>query len=382
MRLVLAGLFAALAVAVWSAAPAQATIGYDFTTYSDAVDGPGHCRDGVLDGLFSRSCNIYDGKAYAWLSGDASANYLLPDGKYFFAVLVPNLLLKPNDAVPVTPTDRNLSDEHTTHQQRTFTVDDGRIVAYDGPHQKVYDPATKSFDIRLSPFADTSGLGGVYVLAICSKGTSGTRYPVSIRDCRFDAFRVTDPDTTAPACPDPILGTNADGQKTVTQHFVDTGGIDSIEVVSIVNATFELQNFFIGTAGPAMLNATKIDQSQRSFIRIVITDVAGNKSTCDPVLKSVRSTGRAGSAGKQVFGGLGQYEDVMTIRNGRPGLRRVAVVVNGRRFATLRLRDGQMRKLSLRAAMRPGHKNTVVVRPLDRRRGTADVMISNREGKL
>ena len=67
----------------------------------------------------------------------------------------------------------------------------------------------------------------------------------------------------------------------------------------------------------------------------------------------------------------------MTVFNGRPGIRRLAVLVNGRRLATLSLRDGQTRHLNLSRAMRPGRNNTVVVKALGHRRGTVDVMISN-----
>jgi hypothetical protein len=368
----LAAAIAASAFLVWTA-NANAVSGAAFTTVNETADGPGHCQNGNPN----VNCNLYNGKAYVWLNGGPSANQLLPDGKYFFAVLVPGKQPNPNDATPVSTTDKNLSDEHTTYLQRTFTITNGEVSSYAGPHQFAFDPITGTWKIRLSPYSDTTNNGGVYILAICSTGPTGANYPVNPRDCKYDAFKVPGPDRTPPTCPDPIFGTNQDGQKTVRQDFADPGGIDSIEVVSIINATFTLTDFFLGTAGPAVLTATKMDQTERSFIRIVITDIAGNQSVCDPVMKTLRA-GRNG--GQQVFRGVHSSESKMTILNGRPGLRRVAVIVNGRRFATVALKDGQIRRLDLSRVLRPGRNNTVLVRAVGRRRGTVDVMISNVRG--
>lgn len=44
--------------------------------------------------------------------------------------------------------------------------------------------------IRLFPYADTTNPGGVYIMAICYLGPSGTSYPVVPRDCKYDAFKV------------------------------------------------------------------------------------------------------------------------------------------------------------------------------------------------
>ena len=52
--------------------------------------------------------------------------------------------------------------------------------------------------IRLAPYADTTNPGGVYILAICYLGPSGTSYPVDPRDCKYDAFKVKESETEGP----------------------------------------------------------------------------------------------------------------------------------------------------------------------------------------
>ena len=349
--------------------PAIGVSGADFTTVNDPVDGPGHCQNGNAN----VNCNLYTGKAYVWLNGGPPHNGYGPDGQYFFAVLVPGNQPNPNDRTPPHANDGNLSDEHTSHTQRTFTITNGKISAYAGPHQFAFDPSAGVWKIRLSPYSNTTNNGDVYTLATCYLGPNGTQYPVDPRSCKYDAFKVPGPDKAPPACPNPTFGVNSNGQRTVSQIFSDDGGIDSIEVKSIINATWTLQNYYLGTPGPSTLTATKIDQTHRSFIRIVVTDVAGNQSVCDPVVATLTE-----GATIQRFSRLARQESKLTIRNGRPGVREVAVVVNRHLFRTLVLRNGQTKRLNIRRAMRAGHRNTVVLRAIGLgRHGKADVMIAN-----
>jgi hypothetical protein len=170
-RLVLLlGLVAGAAIAL--AAPAWAVSGGAYTTVNAAVDGPNHCKNGNP----SVNCNIYDGKEFVWLNGGPAANGLGPDGQYFFAVLVPGGQPDPNDGGA-----KNLSDDFDAYTNRTFTVTNGEVSAYGGTH--TYSPPL----IRLFPYADTTNPGGVYIMAICYLGTG---YPVTPRDCKYDAFKV------------------------------------------------------------------------------------------------------------------------------------------------------------------------------------------------
>src|SRR3954468_15332355 len=121
----LLGVLLAFAAALAVAAPVYAVSGADFTTMNTSFDGFGHCKNGSGN----VNCNIYDGKQYVWTNGGPDANKLLPDGYYFFAVLIPSGQRNPNDGTP-----GNLSDDFDTYQNRTFRVTNGEISAYTGTH--------------------------------------------------------------------------------------------------------------------------------------------------------------------------------------------------------------------------------------------------------
>src|SRR5512139_3044763 len=181
-RLLIAlGLAVVLALGV--VALSGAVSGAAFTTFNAHVDGATKdvCKNSAIN------CNIYGAKEYVWLNGGPTANGLGPDGKYFFAVLVPGGQPNPNDGG-----DKNLSDDYDAYTNRTFTVTNGEVSAYLGTHwlddgKSGPKPNGKVPYIRLFPYADTTNPGGVYILAICSLGEG---YPVEPRDCKYDAFKV------------------------------------------------------------------------------------------------------------------------------------------------------------------------------------------------
>ena len=134
------------------------------------------------------NCNLYTGKEFVWLNGGPAANGLGPNGQYFFVVLEPGGQPNPNDGGS-----KNLSDDFDFYTNRTFTVANGEVSAYGGTHDfdsgTPGDPALDDLPpfIRLSPYANTTNAGGVYIMAICSLGRG---YPVNPRDCKYDAFKV------------------------------------------------------------------------------------------------------------------------------------------------------------------------------------------------
>src|SRR3954470_21103876 len=150
-------------------------------------DGFGHCKNGNGN----VNCNIYDGKQYVWTNGGPDANKLLPDGYYFFAVLIPSGQHNPNDGGA-----GNLSDDFDSYQNRKFRVTNGEISSYTGaapytPHFFDKDENDNNeWKIRLYPYADTTNNGCVYILATCFIGTTGTSYPVDPKSCKYDAFKV------------------------------------------------------------------------------------------------------------------------------------------------------------------------------------------------
>ncbi len=183
-RLLIAlGLAALLVLGI--ATVSNAVSGAAFTTFNAHVDGSGKnvCKNSAIN------CNIYGAKEYVWLNGGPTANGLGPNGRYFFAVLVPGGQPDPNDGGA-----KNLSDDYDAYTNRTFTVTNGEVSAYSGTHWlddgvSGPKPNNKPPYIRLFPYADTTNPGGVYILAICYIG-DGSKYPVDPRSCKYDAFKV------------------------------------------------------------------------------------------------------------------------------------------------------------------------------------------------
>jgi hypothetical protein len=373
---------AALIVMAFAAAPAHSVSGAAFTTINSTADGFGVGKDEGLchNGNGDVNCNQYFNKRFVWLNGGPTGN-ALTDGTYFFAILAPGMQHDPNDQVPVKTSDKNLSDDFDTYQNRTFTVKNGNIDSYTGalgqtPHSFGIDTTDDNeMKIRAFPYSDTPNNGGVYILAICSlaPNKNGKSYPVKSQSCKYDAFKM-DEDEKPPSCPRPTFGVNAAGQKTATQLFSDAGGIDTINIVSYPNvAIAPLKpgvNWFQGTTSQIELIATKIDQNTPASVEITVRDVAGNESRCDPLLTTVR-------AGRSQTRRISGADDFVSIRNGRPGLRAVVVTVNGRRYAVRRLAPGQTARLSIKRALRPGKHNVVRLRGIGRHGAGASLMISN-----
>lgn len=192
--LVLLGTVIAVVVVSATASANTPVNGAAFTTTNTGWDGTGHCRNGNED----VNCNIYDGKEFVWLNGGPDTAYV-GDGNYFFAVLEPGGQGgndNPNDGTP-----KNLSDDFDSYTNRSFSVSGG-TVSYGGSHD--FD----SNKIRLFPYADTSNPGGVYILAICSLADG---YEVDPSACKYDAFKIKDPDEVIEPAADLAIAKDANG---------------------------------------------------------------------------------------------------------------------------------------------------------------------------
>lgn len=161
-----------------------------FNPYVEPVEG-NKCN------LLSPNCTVFGAKEFVWLKGDPVGGTGMPDGEYFFAVLVPGGNQDPNDGGT-----KNLSDDYGAYTKRAFTVTGGHISDYDGDHWLdsgatidpnrdlcvgVCEPDGNPPFIRLFPFADTWNVGGGYQLAVCSLENG---YPVKPRDCGFGIFTI------------------------------------------------------------------------------------------------------------------------------------------------------------------------------------------------
>ena len=181
------------------------------------------------------------------------------------------------------------------------------------------------------------------------------------------------PDTTPPSCVLFRTAVDGNGKKFIEIRVKDDGsGLKSIVVNESTNSTTPVPPFTVGTNDPVFVRGTKINQSQGSRVTITVEDVAGNKTTCDPELLSLK-IGRRGVA-RYTVRGLPQAESKIRIKNGKKGLRRLVVVVNGRRYQQ-RLRSGRVHTMNVARAMRSGKRNTMTLIAYGRRGASATIVI-------
>jgi hypothetical protein len=233
---------------------AASVSGAAYTTFNPWVDGlfKEVCKNSIIN------CNLYGAKPDVWINGGPAANGLGPDGQYFFAVLVPGGQPNPNDGGP-----KNLSDDYDAYTKRIFTVTDGEISYYGGTHDqdsgntldanrkyckspRGCTPDGKPPLIRLYPYADTWNPGGVYILAVCYIGEDGSQYPVVPRDCKYDAFKVKEPNKASLRLSGlKFYDRNADGKADLDEpglagwkiHIVGTGFLgEAIDVIVTTGA--------------------------------------------------------------------------------------------------------------------------------------------------
>jgi hypothetical protein len=176
---------------------------------------------------------------------------------------------------------------------------------------------------------------------------------------------------TPPTCPTTVFS-GPPAQATTT--FQDTGsGLVSLVVTRSENADTVVPPFIPGTTDPVTVTSTKINQSQSARIEIVATDGAGNVAVCDPIhMILVRDANRAEN---DVHTNVPREEDKVTIRNGRPGLEKVVVYVNGVKFKAKNLTDNEETVIDISAAMNPGNTNVVRLEARGRKGSWAEVII-------
>jgi Putative Ig domain len=150
-------------------------------------------------------------------------------------------------------------------------------------------------------------------------------------------------------------------------------GLETVAVTEAVNTTVEIPPFAVGDAAPLTVIGTKIDQSASSRLQLRVRDAAGNQTDCDPVLTEVvRATGQPES---HTYGGIPPEERLVTVLNGDPGLRNLAVEVNGRKFQMAGLKPGEERTLDVGSAIVAGASSTFTLTAQGQPGGSAVVMI-------
>jgi hypothetical protein len=130
----------------------------------------------------------------------------------------------------------------------------------------------------------------------------------------------------------------------------DPRGIASVSVVSETNCTVDIPAFTAGVTS-VVCTATKINQTIPAQFSLESFSV--QPETCgaitDPVFTSLGLS--AGSVVKQTFGALLPAEHFIAVQNGTPGLRRLAIEINGEKFRTLSLREGSSYNIDAGDAM-------------------------------
>jgi hypothetical protein len=178
-------------------------------------------------------------------------------------------------------------------------------------------------------------------------------------------------DVAKPTCPLQFL-TGPPAQVIATVR--DTGtGLASIVVTQSENSDTVVPPFTTGTNDPVTVTATKIDQSQRSRVELIVSDLAGNQRVCDPIQTFV--TRSENGTQVQTFRDVPQAESQISITNGNPGLKKVEITVNGVKFKAKELKDGDRTTIDISSALHAGENNVVSIKGTGKKDGWADVVI-------
>lgn len=185
-------------------------------------------------------------------------------------------------------------------------------------------------------------------------------------------LRVQQLDTGKPICKLTATRTGPPTQIDITVQDPDTG-LASIIVTKSNNADTPVPPFTVGDNSPIVITSTKIDQTQRSQVELQVSDLAGNTTTCDPILGLITRT--EGKEEAQTIDGVDAAEHVVTVFNGKPGLRSLEIHVNGKKFKMGDLSDGAKHSVDVGSAMRSGANNTIVLKGKGHPGGAANFMI-------
>ncbi len=197
-------------------------------------------------------------------------------------------------------------------------------------------------------------------------------WEIPIGSCTFGGG--VQKDTTAPSCVLTAVIAGPPKQLQITAQ--DAGsGISTITVLTATNVTVSIPPFAVGTTSPVVVTATKINQALSSTVQLEVKDVAGNKTVCDPVFTLVvRDEGKPVT---QTFTGLPQAESKVKIVNGDPGLAKLDITVNGKKFKAKDLADNVTQTIDVSSAMVPGNNNTITLEARGKPGGSAMIVISD-----
>jgi hypothetical protein len=212
---------------------------------------------------------------------------------------------------------------------------------------------------------------GSYAYAADYSGDSGNQ--PSTGAC--EPFRVA-ADTTPPVCTVVEYNRNALGFGITRFVVTDVGsGLDHYVVVDHTYSVITVDSFVPGALGPVQVLATATRKNGSYSVEVDVYDVAGNKAICDPFVAVVSRLDDQPE--DTTFTGVAQADSQVRIINGDPGMRKVQLIVNGKKFKEADLAAGEVRSLDISAAMKKGADNTIVVRTRGKKGAEVIVVVSN-----
>jgi hypothetical protein len=161
------------------------------------------------------------------------------------------------------------------------------------------------------------------------------------------AVSATGPVAMSPYCS--ISSIVAGPPKQINVVVQATTGLEEIFVSDSSNTTVTVPPFTLNTTSPVNVNATKIDQSQTSAFTLVVSAVASQQITCDPLDFTLTL---AGTEETHIFRALKPSEHYIRVTNGNPGLPQMTFLVNGTPFEINELEFGATRVLDVGSAMK------------------------------
>jgi hypothetical protein len=152
-------------------------------------------------------------------------------------------------------------------------------------------------------------------------------------------------------------------------------GLASVRVTGATNAAVATPTFPSGFRDPAVVVATKINQTQKSTLALRATNVAGQSLSCDPIVAQLVVDEQQRPV--EIFDDLARTDSRVLVANGDPGLQRIDLFVNSRRFQLDDLRANETRRLDLSNAMQSNPHNRIVLVGHGRDGSSAVVVIGN-----
>lgn len=158
-------------------------------------------------------------------------------------------------------------------------------------------------------------------------------------------------------------------------------GLASVGIAMAVNAQVDIPDFAPGSTY-VLVTATRIDQAKPAQLVLKACSRECQGECCengDPVVTQLRiAQGR--NRVTETFTEIPEAERYVTFQNGKKGLNRVHVIVNGQRIANVVLKSDEVRTIDIASALTASSQNSVTVIGRGNSGGSALLVISDVPG--